>query len=110
MPHITLEDRTATNLLPGIDLRTFWGENMMLSVADLEPGALLPPHRHPHEQGGVILEGELTLTIDGDIRVLRPGDIYIVEGGVEHSAQAGSDGCRALDIFSPVRDEYKFEA
>ena len=41
--------------------------------------------------------------------VLVPGDIYIAEGGVEHSGQAGPDGCRALDIFSPVRDDYKFE-
>ena len=110
MPHITLEDRVLTNLVPGIDLRTFWGENMMLSVADLEPGAVLPPHSHPHEQGGVILEGELMLTIGGDTKVLQPGDIYIAEGGVEHSGQAGPEGCRALDIFSPVREEYKFEA
>jgi hypothetical protein len=50
MPHITLEERQPTNLVPGIDLRTFWGENMMLSVADLEPGAVLPPHSHPHEK------------------------------------------------------------
>ena len=109
MPHITIDERTAKEIFPGIELRTFWGDEMLLSVADLEPGAVLAPHSHPNEQAGVVLAGELTLTIDGDVRVLVPGDIYIAEGGVEHSGQAGPDGCRALDIFSPVRDDYKFE-
>ena len=109
MPHITIDERTAKEIFPDIELRTFWGDEMLLSVADLEPGAVLAPHSHPHEQAGVVLAGELTLTIDGDVRVLVPGDIYIAEGGVEHSGQAGPDGCRALDIFSPVRDDYKFE-
>ena len=67
-------------------------------------------HSHPHEQAGVILAGSLTLTIDGDVKVLGLGDIYIAEGGVEHSGVAiGSEGCRALDIFSPVREDYQFE-
>ena len=109
MPHITINDRAAQEIFPGIDLRTFWGDKMMLSVADLAPGAVLPPHSHPHEQAGVILSGELVLNIDGDERVLRPGDIYIAEGGIEHSGYAGPEGCRALDIFSPVREDYQFE-
>lgn len=109
MPHITINDRTAIEVFSGIDLRTFWGEEIMLSVADLEPGAKLPLHSHPQEQAGVILSGELRLSIDGDERLLKPGDIYIAEGGVEHSGQAGPQGCRALDIFSPIREDYQFE-
>ena len=109
MPHITINDRTAIEVFPGIDLRTFWGEKIMLSVADLEPGAKLPPHSHPHEQAGVILSRELRLNIDGDERLLKPGDIYIAEGGVEHSGEAGPQGCRALDIFNPIREDYQFE-
>jgi len=108
MPFFDLENRTRKSVVPGIDIRTFWGDEMLLSVADLEPGAVLPPHSHPHEQGGVILSGELTLTIGDETRVLHVGDMYIAPGGVEHSGVAGLEGCVALDIFSPVREEYKY--
>lgn len=108
MPFFDLDNRTRKSVVPGIDIRTFWGDEMLLSVADLDPGAILPAHSHPHEQGGAILSGELTLTIDGETRTLGPGDVYLVPGGVEHSGVAGPDGCVALDIFSPVREEYKY--
>lgn len=108
MPFFDLDNRTRKSVVPGIDIRTFWGDEMLLSVADLDPGAILPAHSHPHEQGGAILSGELTLTIDGETHTLGPGDVYLVPGGVEHSGVAGPDGCVALDIFSPVREEYKY--
>jgi quercetin dioxygenase-like cupin family protein len=108
MPFFDLDDRARKSVVPGIDIRTFWGDQMLLSVADLEPGAVLPVHSHPHEQGGAILSGELTLTIDGETRTLHAGDAYLVPGGVEHGGVAGPEGCVALDIFSPVREEYKY--
>ena len=35
------------------------------------------------------------------------GDVYLIPSGVEHSATAVGGPARALDIFSPPRDEYK---
>lgn len=108
MPFFDLANRERRPIVPGIEMRTFWGEQMLLSRADLEAGAVLPAHSHPHEQGGVILSGELTLTIAGETRLLGPGDMYLIPGGVEHSGVAGPDGCVAIDIFSPVREEYRY--
>ena len=108
MPFFDTLNRERRPIVPGIDMRTFWGEEMLLSRADLEPGAVLPVHSHPHEQGGVILAGELTLTIAGETRVLQPGDMYLVPGGVEHNGVAGAEGCVVVDIFSPIREEYKY--
>ncbi|MCB0129987.1 MAG: cupin domain-containing protein [Caldilineaceae bacterium] len=108
MPFFDLEAREGKELLPGITLRTFWGDQMLLSHVTLAPGAVVPQHSHPHEQGGVVLEGSMTLTIAGDERTVGPGEMYIAPGNVEHSVVAGPDGCIALDIFSPVREEYQF--
>ncbi|MEZ4554980.1 MAG: cupin domain-containing protein [Caldilineaceae bacterium] len=66
-----------------------------------------PRTGHPHEQGGIVVEGEMELTIGDETRLLKVGDMYIAPGGVEHSVVAGPDSC-TLDIFSPVREEYKF--
>jgi quercetin dioxygenase-like cupin family protein len=96
-------------LVAGIHARTAWGEHMLCSVVDLQPGSVLPVHSHPHEQVGVVLEGELEMTIAGETRLLQPGTLYIIPGDVEHSARVGERAARVLDVFSPVREEYKFE-
>ena len=44
-----------------------------------------------------------------EARTIRPGDAYLIPSGVEHSATAVGGPARALDIFSPPREEYKKE-
>ena len=78
-----------------------------MAVVDIEPDTLMPRHSHPHEQAGIIIAGEIEFTIDAETRMLKPGDVYIIPGGVEHSAISGNQPVKLLDIFSPVREEYK---
>ena len=93
-------------LVLGVNLRTMWGEKTMMSLVEIAPKAILPSHTHPHEQAGIVLQGEFEFTIGGETRLLRPGDAYVIPGGVEHHL-VGSDGWSlALDIFSPPREEY----
>jgi quercetin dioxygenase-like cupin family protein len=102
-----LENRESKEVAPGVRIHTFWGEHMLLSIVDLDAGAVVPTHGHPHEQCGTVITGQMTLTIAGDTRLLDPGDSYIIPGGVEHSARADAP-CRVIDVFSPVRDEYQY--
>ena len=108
MPFFTATNRAAKTIAPGADIRTFWGDKMTLSVVDLAANSSVPLHSHPHEQAGVVLEGEMDFTIGDETRRLQVGDLYIVPGGVTHGVQVGPQPARALDIFSPVRDEYKY--
>ena len=100
--------RTPKELLPGIVSRTFWGERMLLSLVDLEANALIPPHSHPHEQIGMVVQGEMELTIAGETRLVRVGDVYVVPGGTEHGVRMGTEACQVVETFAPVREEYKF--
>jgi quercetin dioxygenase-like cupin family protein len=101
--------RKAKELVPHGRAQTFWGENMLVSRLDFDPLAQVPEHKHPHEQFGVILSGELTLTIAGEPLVLRSGEMYIIPGNVPHSAVAGPEGFTAVEVFSPVREDLKYE-
>lgn len=101
-------NRLPKELVPGVMARTFWGQNLMLSVVTLEANATIPMHSHPHEQGGIVLEGELTFDIGGEVTQARPGDLYIIPGDVAHSVQVGIQPAKVMDIFSPVREDYKF--
>jgi len=109
MPFLNVNEREAKGLFPGIVTKTFWGDQMLVSRVELEPNAEVPMHSHPHEQFGVVLEGELTLSMAGETRELGVGDMYIALGNIEHGGHAGPDGCLVAEIFSPVREEYKFE-
>jgi quercetin dioxygenase-like cupin family protein len=102
------ETRSGKELVPGVVVRTFWGEQMLASLVDLAAGAVVPPHSHPHEQFGMLLRGEMRMTIAGETRSVRAGDIYLVPGGVEHSVHVGAAAAQAIEMFSPVREEYKF--
>ena len=100
--------RDTKELAPGVQARTFWGERMLVAVVDLAPNAVVPLHSHPHEQSGIVLDGELELTVADESRLLQTGQVYMIPGGVEHRASAGPAGAKVADIFSPVREEYKY--
>jgi len=79
----------------------------MMSVVEVAPKAVVPNHTHPHEQAGLVLQGEFEFTIGGETKWMKQGEAYIIPGGVAHSL-VGSDGWSLiLDIFSPPREEYK---
>ena len=101
-------EREPKELLPGIIARTFWGEKMLTAVVDLDPDTELPIHNHPHEQLGIVIEGKIELTINGQARELKPGDVYVIPSEVMHGAKTFDHPVRIMDVFSPVREEYKF--
>jgi quercetin dioxygenase-like cupin family protein len=103
-----LENRKAKDVAPGVKIRTFWGNEMLLSVVDFAANAVVPAHSHPQEQAGTGISGEFELTIDGESRWIRTGDTYIIPGGVEHSGRTGDTPARVLDVFSPVREDYQY--
>ena len=94
------------HLGPGVRIRTPHGERVMISLVEIDAGAVVAPHRHPHEQAGMVLEGRMELVISGESRILKKGEAYIIPGGTEHSARAVGGPCRTLDIFSPIREDY----
>lgn len=103
-----LPHREPKEMVPGVSIRTFWGKEMLISFADFKRQAVVPEHQHQEEQMGVIIHGEIELTIGGETRWLKPGDSYIIPSQVTHSARAGDAPARAMDIFSPVRKDYQY--
>ena len=94
-------------IAPGSEIRVTYGDKIMLSFVEVKPGAEIPVHSHPHEQGGVCLEGAMEFTVGGETRIVRKGEGWMIPGGVMHSVRALEEGAYALDIFYPHREEYK---
>jgi quercetin dioxygenase-like cupin family protein len=60
------------------------------------PNASYPDHTHVTETAHVILNGEMTLTMDGKSHTYRAGERCDVPAGAVHSARMGPGGCRYL--------------
>jgi quercetin dioxygenase-like cupin family protein len=93
-------------IMPGVRIRVVAGEHLMLCVVDLDDGATVPTHQHPHEQSGCVLAGHVEMWIGDERQRLGSGDAYLVPGGTAHGARATGGPARVLDAFHPVRQEY----
>jgi quercetin dioxygenase-like cupin family protein len=91
----------------GIETSVFPGEQVMLSVVRIEPGAAGSIHSHPEEQWGVLLEGSCVRIQNGEEVECVVGDFWCSPGGSVHGIIGGPAGAVVLDIFSPPREEYK---
>jgi quercetin dioxygenase-like cupin family protein len=53
---------------------------------DILPSAVVPPHSHC-DQWGLMVDGEMSLTIGDETKTYRKGDSYYIPEGVVHSAK-----------------------
>ena len=106
MPFIDIKSMPATEVCPGCRLRTPHGKDLMLSYLEMDAGAVIPLHDHPHEQAGILLEGKLKLTIGDESRTLESGAMFFVPANVPHQAIAHDGPAVVLDAFSPIREDY----
>ena len=60
------------------------------------PGATYPDHTHPGLTAHIILDGEMTLTMNGETRTYLAGERCDVPAGTIHSALVGPQGCRYI--------------
>jgi quercetin dioxygenase-like cupin family protein len=94
-------------LAHGVSGRPLFGNGAMLNLIEFEPGSTVPLHSHPHEQLGIVLRGMQALVVDGTAHELGPMEGYVLPGGVVHYAYCGDEGALVLDVFQPVRDDYR---
>jgi quercetin dioxygenase-like cupin family protein len=91
----------------GAVARAVNGERITMAVIDLEPDLDVPEHNHENEQLGFVIEGEITMVIDGDSRTLGPGETYAIRSNVPHSARTGPNGATVVDVFAPIREDWE---
>lgn len=91
--------------LPDIDIavegvrgKLLQAGEMQVVFFDIDPVGEIPPHSHG-AQWGIVIEGEMDLTIDGHTKTYRRGDSYFIPPGVVHGATFKTR-FRALDLFA----------
>jgi len=83
------------------------GEKLMMMILTIEPGVPTPPHSHPHEQIGYLIEGKGILFSGGESIEIEAGTSFLIPPHESHKFSAtGNRPAVIIDAFSPPRKDY----
>jgi unsaturated pyranuronate lyase len=105
MPFVDISTLAVIERLPGWYGRYFHSTNMNFAHYDFKRGASIHEHFHLQEEVYEVIEGELEVTIDGEVRIAGAGVVAIVPSNARHSVKALTDG-RAIIVDYPVRRDF----
>ena len=78
--------------------------NKQVVFFEFEPVGNMPAHSHC-SQWGIVVDGEMELTIGDQTKIYRKGDSYFIPSGVVHSANFPTK-VMVIDVFDSS-DRYK---
>lgn len=86
-------------------------KNLMVIDAVFEPGKQHSFHHHPNQEEVIyVVEGVLEQWIEGEMRMMKPGDSCFIPAGVVHASFNDSDqDARIIAILSPAIGEEGYE-
>jgi quercetin dioxygenase-like cupin family protein len=93
----------SVEVLPGLSVKPVTGRRTMVNFVCFAPFTAAPIHVHAEEQVAIVIEGELEMDIDGDVRTLHAGQLAVIPAWVPHGMRTYQIACREMDIFSPPR-------
>ena len=108
-PSVRIYRKESLPLKPAVPGAMMWAvglEKSMLTYFDMEENTSFPKHSHDAEQITMVLDGELTFTVESGHITIGPGEVIAIPSNVVHAVSTGSAPCKAVDAWSPVRKEY----
>jgi quercetin dioxygenase-like cupin family protein len=101
----TLADLPLERITDKISRRMMSGKEGMIVWWQMKAGAIAGTHSHPNEQLVWMLKGRMELRIGDETRLMGPGDVAVIPGGVSHEASFPED-TQVIDIFCPPREDF----
>jgi quercetin dioxygenase-like cupin family protein len=78
----------------------------LVDMIEVPAGDMPPLHvHHTHDEGFLLLDGELSLFLPGREIALRPGEFVLAPRGVPHTYQVGDASARWLIVSTPASFE-----
>jgi quercetin dioxygenase-like cupin family protein len=99
-------DIITKEIAPGYFSKLIHTANNTINFIEVKAGSTVPDHAHFHEQCSFVIEGQFQLTVNGEPQILDAGLFAIIPSNARHSGLAITD-CKLIDIFSPVREDYR---
>ena len=91
------------DIAEGVKAKVAWGEGALLELLDMEAGSHYPEQSLNEELITVVQQGSATCTVGDKTFELAKDSVLYLTPGSKRSLKAGSEGLKALEVFSPVR-------
>ena len=104
MPFVDTTTLEVVERRPGWYGRYFDSPSMTFAHYAFTEGSTIHEHSHPQEEVWQVIEGELEIDLDGDVRIAGPGLAAIVAPNVRHAVKALTDG-KAIVVDYPLRPD-----
>jgi quercetin dioxygenase-like cupin family protein len=98
-PNVITDFPEADIQFEGVKAWILQGENHQLVFFQMETTAKVPEHSHDYPQWGMVIEGEMELTVDSKTRSYKKGDDYLIPARARHKARFLTKS-RVMDLFS----------
>lgn len=90
----------------GVTVRFVHGDRQTMAIAELDPGIVVPEHRHANEQLGVVVQGSIVVTSNEEVVQVDTGGNYRFLADVPHQVTAGPEGAVLIESFCPRRMDW----
>ena len=103
---MNLSEIPSKEIMPGYHGKMVHANSMSWVFWTVEKDAEVPEHQHIHEQIMHVVEGTFEFTLNGETQTYSTGDVVVIPSNIPHAGKALT-ACKLMDVFSPVREEYK---
>jgi quercetin dioxygenase-like cupin family protein len=83
---------------PGIRSKIESGKNLTMAVMEIAPNKEGTAHEHPFDQCGVVVEGEIEMSIGEEKKLLKPMETYFIPAGINHNWKTTVLSAKILDV------------
>ena len=102
---IPQDDEPGPTLPAGMSRRGIVLGDVMLALHGAGAGLRPQPHAHPNDQIAIMIKGRMLMEVDGETRVMTPGEFAFVPRNVEHRIETLDEDAVVLDVFLPARED-----
>lgn len=83
---------------PGIFSKVEAGSNLVMAIMEISPNKEGAEHQHPFDQCGIVVEGEIEMSIGEEKKLLKPIETYFIPAGISHYWKTAQSAAKILDI------------
>jgi quercetin dioxygenase-like cupin family protein len=83
---------------PGIWSKVESGTNLTMAFMEIAQNKEGTAHDHPFDQCGIVVEGEIEMSVGEEKRLLKPVETYFIPAGVKRNWKTTASPAKILDI------------